>query len=83
MKVCNTIRFSNMCKTWGRIRLWIGIVFKPIQIRIGIGMEIWIRIGITTMRIHNTGKYKDLLLYLFCFLCLEVEFRGIAISPPF
>ncbi len=36
-----------MCKTWGRIRMWIDIVFKPIQIRICISMEIRIRIGIT------------------------------------
>ncbi len=45
-------------KTWGRIRMSIGIVVMPIQIRIwiwiGINMEIWFRIGIKTMPIHNT-----------------------------
>jgi hypothetical protein len=37
-----------MCKTWGRIRLWIGIVlyFYPDPDLIGIKMEIRIQIWI-------------------------------------
>jgi hypothetical protein len=52
--------FSNLCKTWGKIRKRIGIVLMLIRIRIciGINMEIRIRtpIDIKTMPIHNTGS---------------------------
>jgi hypothetical protein len=45
-----------MCKTFGRIRMWIGNVFISIRIRIGITMEKRLRIRIG-MPIHNTGTY--------------------------
>jgi hypothetical protein len=51
-----------MCKTWIRLRMWIGIILMPTRIRIGIKMEIWIRIrigiGIKTMPINNTEFYN-------------------------
>jgi hypothetical protein len=58
-----------MCKTWGRIRMWIGIVLMLIRICIGINVEIRIRIGIKTMPIHNTVFFVFFLLTdnLFCY----------------
>jgi hypothetical protein len=49
-----------MCKTWGKIRMRIGIVLMPIRIRIRIGikMEIRILIGMITMPINNTVFYN-------------------------
>ncbi len=36
-----------MCKNWGTIRMWIGIVsLMPIRIRIWIGIKVEIRIEI-------------------------------------
>ncbi len=53
--------FSNMGKSWHRIRIRIGIVLIPIRIRIqiwiGTTMEIRIRIDIKTIPIHNTVPY--------------------------
>jgi hypothetical protein len=46
-------RFSNMCKTWGRIRTRISIVLMLIRIWIGINMG-WVRIGINDA-IRNTA----------------------------
>ncbi len=45
-----------MCRTLGRICMRIGIVLISIRIRNGIHVEIWIRVGIKTMPIHNTGN---------------------------
>jgi hypothetical protein len=42
-----------MCKTLGRNRMWIGIVFIPNRIRIDITLESRIQIGINTMPIHT------------------------------
>jgi hypothetical protein len=50
--------FSNMCKTWCKIRMWIGMEMEiHIRIRIGMEMEIQIRIriGSKTMLIGNIG----------------------------
>jgi hypothetical protein len=52
-----------MCQTWvASAWEWAGIILMPIPIRIwnSIDMEIWmwIRIGINTMLIHNTGMYR-------------------------
>ena len=68
-----------MCRTFGRICIRIGIVLISIRIQNGIHVEIWIRMGIKTMPIHNTGnKYllvvhiiyrsnkSNLLLYICC-----------------
>jgi hypothetical protein len=50
--------FLTCVKFWvGRIRVWIGILLMPISIRIGIKMEIRIRIGIRTMPIPDNA-YK-------------------------
>ncbi len=63
-----------MYKTWGRIRS----VFKPIRIRFGIRMEIRIRIGITTMPIHHTDKYKEDLIFTSSVLFVwKLNFAGI------
>ncbi len=51
-----------MRKTWGRIRMKIGIVLILLRIRvriwIGIDKEICIRNGIKTMPIHNTVFWR-------------------------
>ncbi len=54
-KICPL--FSNMCKTWCKIRMWIGMEME-IHIRIGMEMEIQIRIriGSKTMPIGNIGE---------------------------
>jgi len=59
-----------MCKTLGRIRMWIGIVFMPIRIRIWIGIKIEIRswFSIKTMPIFNTEYY----VCLFCFFFIRL-----------
>jgi hypothetical protein len=53
--------FSNMCKSWHRIRILIGTVLISIRFRIqiwiGTTMEIRIRIDIKTIPIHNTVPY--------------------------
>ncbi len=48
-----------MCNALGRIHMRIGIVLMPI--RIGINMEIRIRIGIKTMLIHNTADEQKII----------------------
>ncbi len=53
-KFCPPIFF--VCKIWGRIRMWIGIVLMPIRIRIWIGILMEIRIRIcrsTTLESSN------------------------------
>jgi hypothetical protein len=66
LKVKKKVRFSNMCKTWGRIRIRSFIVLMLIRIRIRIWIDInmeiriRIRIGIKTMPIHNTAESKIL-----------------------
>ncbi len=50
-KSLKAFRFSNMCKNWGRLRIWFWISNK---------MEIQIRIGIMVMSIFNTGTWTTL-----------------------
>jgi hypothetical protein len=58
LKLKIKLLLSNMCKTLGRIRMWIGIVLMPIRIRIRISIKMEIRsriqIGIKARPIHST-----------------------------
>ncbi len=65
--------FSNICKTWGRVLIWIDIK-----------MENQIRIGIKTMPIHNTAHIISHLPYNILFSRLSLSAKlSVAIKPTY